>query len=123
MNNPPAARHAPETQEGSDAMAPPVATQMRCSGTVSAPCSVQEGPPYEQLPQNWRRKGVATRSTARTAWISSLAAMTPQTLQVLLMVGLPRQSERVASIVAIGDRGQREVTCRAVPFRLPSRQR
>src|SRR6266487_2108276 len=31
--------------------------------------------------------------------------------------------ELVASIAAIGDRGQREVTCRAVPFRLPSRQR
>jgi len=27
--------------------------------------------------------------------------------------------ELVASIEAIGDRGQREVTCRAVPFRLP----
>src|SRR5262249_42522778 len=31
--------------------------------------------------------------------------------------------ELVASIAAIGDRGQREVTCRAVPFRIPSRQR
>ena len=29
----------------------------------------------------------------------------------------------VASIAAIGDRGQREVTCRAVPFRLPAKQR
>ena len=27
--------------------------------------------------------------------------------------------ELVASIAAIDDRGQREVTCRAVPFRLP----
>jgi hypothetical protein len=27
--------------------------------------------------------------------------------------------ELVASIEAIGDRGQREVTCHAVPFRLP----
>src|SRR5215831_3783463 len=31
--------------------------------------------------------------------------------------------ELVASIEAIGDRGQREVTCRAVPCSLPSRQR
>jgi len=27
--------------------------------------------------------------------------------------------EVVASIEAIGDRGQREVTCHAVPFRIP----
>ncbi len=31
--------------------------------------------------------------------------------------------ELVASIEAIGDRGQREGTCRAVPFRIPSRPR
>jgi len=41
---------------------------------------------YQQLPQNLRRKGVATRSTAATAWRSPLAAITPQTLQVLLKV-------------------------------------